>query len=93
MDLPLAESNALAKLVPEKPGISLKRVLHAPMQQSKDGEKSLLDKEGLGADAVRVGEFGVLGAALVRPSVFDQAVHDLLCVRFDLGHGPSPMRE
>ena len=31
MDLPLAESNALAKLVPEKPGIDLKRVLHAPI--------------------------------------------------------------
>ncbi|MFT3904158.1 MAG: DNA polymerase III subunit alpha [Niabella sp.] len=50
MDLPLAESNMLAKLVPDKPGISLKRVLHAPLQQSKDGEKSLIDKEGLGTD-------------------------------------------
>ncbi len=29
MDLPLPESNALAKLIPEKPGIELKRVLHA----------------------------------------------------------------
>ncbi|MFT4094794.1 MAG: DNA polymerase III subunit alpha [Niabella sp.] len=50
MDLPLSESNALAKLVPEKPGISLKRVLHAPLQHSKDGEKSLIEKEGLVAE-------------------------------------------
>ncbi|PWT72398.1 MAG: DNA polymerase III subunit alpha [Bacteroidetes bacterium] len=49
MDLPLAESNALAKLVPERPGISLKRVLHAPIQ-AKEGEKSLEEKEGIGAD-------------------------------------------
>ncbi|WP_090388272.1 DNA polymerase III subunit alpha [Niabella drilacis] len=49
MDLPLADSNALAKLVPEKPGISLKRVLHAPLSP-KAGEKSLTEKEGLGAD-------------------------------------------
>lgn len=49
MDLPLPESNALAKLVPERPGIELKRVLHAPMR-TKDGEKSLEEKEGLGAD-------------------------------------------
>ncbi|HMR93616.1 MAG TPA: DNA polymerase III subunit alpha, partial [Chitinophagaceae bacterium] len=49
MDLPLAESNALAKLVPEKPGIELKRVLHAPMR-ARDGEKSLEEKDGLGAD-------------------------------------------
>lgn len=50
MDLPLPDSNALAKLVPEKPGISLKRVLHAPLLHSKDGEKSLTEKEGLVAD-------------------------------------------
>ncbi len=49
MDLPLAESNALAKLVPEKPGIELKRVLHAPMR-TKEGEKSLEEKEGLTSD-------------------------------------------
>jgi len=47
MDLPLPESNALAKLVPDRPGINLKRVLHAPMK-GKDGEKSLEEKEGLG---------------------------------------------
>ena len=46
MDLPLAESNALAKLIPDKPGISLKRVLHAPLK----GEKSLEEKEALQGD-------------------------------------------
>ncbi|HEX5652879.1 MAG TPA: DNA polymerase III subunit alpha [Chitinophagaceae bacterium] len=49
LDLPLPESNALAKLVPERPGIELKRVLHAPLR-SKEGEKSLEEKEGLGSD-------------------------------------------
>lgn len=47
MDLPLAESNMLAKLVPEKPGISLKRVLHAPIDASTKEEKSLKEKEEL----------------------------------------------
>lgn len=46
MDLPLDRSNMLAKLVPDKPGISLKRVLTAPM----DGDSSLREKEGLGSD-------------------------------------------
>src|SRR6185369_6842403 len=49
MDLPLPESNALAKLVPERPGIELKRVLHAPLK-IKDGEKSLEEKDGLGSE-------------------------------------------
>ncbi len=49
LDLPLAESNALAKLVPERPGIELRRVLHAPLT-SKEGEKSLEEKDGLGPD-------------------------------------------
>src|SRR5690606_15676215 len=31
LDLPLSQSNMLAKLVPEKPGISLQRVLTAPI--------------------------------------------------------------
>ncbi|MDQ3552329.1 MAG: DNA polymerase III subunit alpha, partial [Bacteroidota bacterium] len=31
MDLPLPDSNALAKLVPERPGTKLHRVLHAPI--------------------------------------------------------------
>lgn len=43
LDLPLDETNAMTKLVPEKPGISLDRVINAPM----DGEKSLVEKEGL----------------------------------------------
>ncbi|HET8573217.1 MAG TPA: DNA polymerase III subunit alpha [Edaphocola sp.] len=47
MELPLPEANALAKLVPEKPGISLKRVLRAPIDKSTDTEKSLRDKEDL----------------------------------------------
>lgn len=47
LDLPLAQSNALAKLVPDKPGISLKRVLTAPIEQSTAEEKSLKDKEEL----------------------------------------------
>ena len=45
MDLPLAESNALAKLVPDKPGTELRRCLHAPLTV-KEGEKSLAEKEG-----------------------------------------------
>ena len=40
MDLPLSESNALAKMVPERPGTELYKVLHAPLYV-KDGEKSL----------------------------------------------------
>ncbi|MFM2139388.1 MAG: hypothetical protein RJA57_1695 [Bacteroidota bacterium] len=49
MDLPLADSNALAKLVPERPGIELKRVLHAPLK-ARDGDRSLEEKDGLGND-------------------------------------------
>jgi len=48
LDLPLAESNALAKLVPERPGITLKRLLHAEMK----GEDSLDQKEGIGGEEV-----------------------------------------
>lgn len=46
LDLPLPESNALAKLVPDKPGIELGRVLKAPLTE-KDGPKSLEAKEQL----------------------------------------------
>lgn len=49
MDLPLPESRALTKLVPDRPGTELKRVLHAPLK-AKDGEKSLEEKDGLGND-------------------------------------------
>ena len=45
LDLPLAESNVLAKLVPDKPGTELGRVLHAPITV-KEGPKSLEEKEG-----------------------------------------------
>ena len=48
MDLPLAESRAISKLVPERPGINLKRLLHAPFtikeayaSTGSAGEKSL----------------------------------------------------
>ncbi len=46
-DLPLSDSNALAKLVPDKPGISLKRLLRAPIDASTKEDKSLKEKEGL----------------------------------------------
>ena len=46
MDLPLPESNAMAKLIPDKPGIELKRVLLANIT----GEKSLTEKENLSID-------------------------------------------
>ena len=46
LDLPLADSNALAKLVPDRPGIELNRVIKAPLE----GEKSLKEKENLNSD-------------------------------------------
>lgn len=46
LDLPLQDSNNMAKLVPEKPGISLNRVMTAPL----DGDKSLKEKEGLNSE-------------------------------------------
>jgi len=53
LDLPLAESNALAKMVPEKPGTELRRVLHAPLT-AKEGEKSLEEKDGIGPDEMEL---------------------------------------
>ena len=52
MDLPLPESRALSKLVPEKAGINLKRLLHAPIltKDAKEDEKSLEEKEQLQAE-------------------------------------------
>jgi DNA polymerase-3 subunit alpha len=49
MDLPIAESRAISKLVPERPGVNLKRLLHAPFtsKEAKAGEKSLNEKEQL----------------------------------------------
>jgi DNA polymerase III subunit alpha len=40
MDLPLPESNALAKLVSDRPGTKLHRMLHAPIS-ARDGEHAL----------------------------------------------------
>lgn len=46
MDLPLNDANNLAKLVPGRPGIELKRLILAPI----DGEGGLKQKEGIGGD-------------------------------------------
>jgi DNA polymerase-3 subunit alpha len=46
LDLPLQESNALAKLVPDKPKITLERIFNAALT----GDKSLADKEGLNSE-------------------------------------------
>ncbi len=46
MDLPLVQSNTLAKMVPDRPGIKLGRVFHAPLE----GHKSLEEKEQLNPD-------------------------------------------
>lgn len=48
LDLPLQEANALVKLVPDKPGIELGRLLNAPI----DGDKSLKEKEGLQSEDI-----------------------------------------
>ena len=54
MDLPLAESRAISKLVPERPGINLKRLLHAPftIKEAKEGETSLEEKEQLQSEDI-----------------------------------------
>lgn len=46
MDLPLQEADRLAKLIPERPGIELGRILRAPIE----GEGSLKTKENLSSD-------------------------------------------
>ncbi len=48
LDLPLVESNILAKLVSDKPGITLKRLLHAPLS----GDESLAEKESLNTEDI-----------------------------------------
>ena len=48
LDLPLNESNELAKLVPERPGIELGRIFNANL----DGDGGLRDKEGLNTDEI-----------------------------------------
>lgn len=53
MDLPLQQSRALSGLIPERPGMNLKRLLSAPItikDAGKTGEKSLEEKEQLQAD-------------------------------------------
>ncbi|MBX2933128.1 MAG: DNA polymerase III subunit alpha [Ferruginibacter sp.] len=54
MDLPIAESRAISKLVPERPGINLKRLLHAPFtnKEANESEKSLEEKEQLQPDDI-----------------------------------------
>jgi DNA polymerase-3 subunit alpha len=68
LDLPLQESNALAKLVPEKPKITLDRIFNA----SLTGDKSLADKEGLNPEELeqvkelrRIKEAGGLPATVI----------------------------
>ncbi|WP_395617994.1 DNA polymerase III subunit alpha [Aquirufa sp.] len=68
LDLPLQESNALAKLVPEKPKITLDRIFNAALT----GDKSLADKEGLNSDELeqvkelrRIKEAGGLPATVI----------------------------
>lgn len=51
LDLSLAESNMMAKLVPDKPGTELRRCLHAPIT-IKEGPKSLEEKEGFGTEDI-----------------------------------------
>ena len=51
MEMPLQESRFISKLLPEKPGISLKRMLHAPfVKDDSSTEESIQDKEGLQGD-------------------------------------------
>lgn len=53
LDLPLPEANVLAKLIPDKPGTELKRVLHAPLtkKDTSNGD-SLEEKENYTADDI-----------------------------------------
>ncbi len=69
LDLPLPESNALAKLVPEKPGISLKRILHAEIK----GEGSLEAKEGLGSEEIET--VNKLREIYAQPSLHGEVLH------------------
>ena len=68
LDLPLQESNALAKLVPDKPKITLERIFNAALT----GDKSLADKEGLNSEELeqvkelrRIKESGGLPATVI----------------------------
>jgi DNA polymerase III subunit alpha len=48
MDLPLQEADRLAKLIPERPGIELGRILRAPLE----GEGSLKQKENFSSEEI-----------------------------------------
>jgi DNA polymerase-3 subunit alpha len=48
MDLPLPDANALAKLVSDRPGVELDRLINAPLK----GENSLEEKEKLPSDDI-----------------------------------------
>ena len=48
LDLPLQEADRLAKLIPERPGIELGRILRAPL----DGEGSLKQKENFSSEEI-----------------------------------------
>ena len=48
MDLPLSDANALAKLVSDRPGIKLNRLVKAPLS----GEGGLTDKENLSSEEI-----------------------------------------
>ena len=50
LDLPLNEADRLAKLIPERPGIELQRVLRAPLE----GEGSLKQRENLNSDEIEL---------------------------------------
>ena len=55
LDLPLPESRAMSKMVPEIPGINLKRVITAPIYKSEakeGGPKSLEEKEQLNPEQI-----------------------------------------
>ncbi|MBX2903414.1 MAG: DNA polymerase III subunit alpha [Chitinophagales bacterium] len=52
LDLPLAESNALAKLVPDKPGTSLEKILTTPAE-GKDGLKEKLNYQSDEIDNIK----------------------------------------
>lgn len=72
MDLPLPDANLLAKLIPERPGIELKRVMNAPL----DGAKSLKEKEGLNPEELdQVKQLRtILGGKDLRAQVLKEAL-------------------
>lgn len=78
LDLPLAESRLLTKLIPEKPGINLKRLIQAPLtiKEAKNGEKSLEEKENLIADDLeKVKQLRIIAAGTdLRAAVLKEAV-------------------